>query len=70
MIIYKQKDRTHFDDFLFDNTMSMTDFWCDTQLVWLCEYAWLEMDVVALAAQRSYGSRVADATQTPVPITS
>ena len=28
------------------------------------------MDVVALAAQRSCGRRVADATQTPVPMTS
>ena len=51
MIIYKQKDRTHFDDILFDNTTWMTDFWCDTKLVWLRECAWLEMDVVALAAQ-------------------
>ena len=33
----------------------MTDFWCDAKLVWLCECAWLEMDVVALAAQRSWG---------------
>ena len=49
----------------------MTDFWCDAKLVWLCECAWLEMDVVALAAQRSWGGgRVADATQTPVPMTS
>ena len=57
----------------------MTDFWCDAKLVWLCECAWLEMDVVALglAAQRSWGGvgkgggggggRVADATQTPIP---
>ena len=34
----------------------MTDFWCDANLVWLCECAWLEMDVVALAAQRSWGA--------------
>ena len=33
----------------------MTDFWCDAKLVWLCKCAWLEMDVVALAAQRSWG---------------
>ena len=46
----------------------MTDFWCDAKLVWLCECAWLEMDVVALglAAQRSWGGGQ-DATQTPVP---
>ena len=48
----------------------MADFWCDAKLVRLCESAWLEMDVVALAAQRSCGSRVADATQTPIPMTS
>ncbi len=64
MIIYKQKDRTQFDNILFDN------FGCDAKLVWLCEGAWLEMDVVALAAQRSWGSTVADATQTPVPMIS
>ncbi len=69
MIIYNQKDKIHFD-ILFDNSIQMTDFWCDAKLVWLCECAWLEMDVVALAAQRSWGSRVADATQTPVPMTS
>ena len=33
----------------------MTEFWCDAKLVWLCECAWLELDVVALAAQRSWG---------------
>ena len=28
----------------------MTEFWCDAKLVWLCECACLEMDVVASAA--------------------
>ena len=28
MIIYKQKDKTHSDNILFDNT-DINDFWCD-----------------------------------------
>ena len=54
MIIYKQKERTHFDDILF-HIFDNTDFGCDAKLMWLCECAWLEIDVVALAAQRSWG---------------
>ena len=29
MIIYKQNDKTNFDNILFDNTIWMADFWCD-----------------------------------------
>ena len=29
IIIYKQKDKTNFDNILFVNTIYMTDFWCD-----------------------------------------